>query len=154
MNTSKQDFIKTFLPEEVRSVNFVQIDMDITDLALADILRNINKSFPKNTKIRNDIASGHHAVGVLCKTELLYPLSGVLMIVTGNDTDLEILSKNYIVIGVQEDRITNDDDIKEIIDGVTKYIISNFRDTIPKFDTFYAKFVYDAYEMEYDSDDY
>ena len=148
MITSKHDFVRTFLPECVKDINFAQIDMDITDLALADILRNVNKTFPKNSKIRNLIKSGHHAVGILCRTELLYPLSGLLLIVTGNDTELEIVSRNYIVIGIQEDRITNDDDIKDILDGITRYIIKEFKETIPQFNEFYAKFVYDAYELE------
>lgn len=152
MTTSKQEFIKTFLPDTIESINFAQIDMDISDLSISDILRNANKTFPKNSKIRNAIASGHHAIGILCKSELLYPMSGLLLIITGDDTQIEIVSKNYIVISVQEDRITNDDDIKDIINGITKYIITSFKDSIVKFEEFYAKFVYDPYEME--SDDY
>jgi hypothetical protein len=150
MTTSKQEFVRTFLPDTVQNVNFAQIDLDITDLSIADVLRNVNKTFPKNTRIRNAIASGQHAVGVLCKTELLYPIAGLLLIVTGNDTDIEIVSKNYIVISVQEDMLTNDDDIKHIIDGITKYIVVSFRDCIAKFNDFYAKFIYDPYEMEID----
>lgn len=154
MTTSKQEFIKTFLPSNVESVNFAQIDLDISDLSLADVMRNANKTFPKNSRIRNAIASGHHAVGILCKTELLYPLSGILLIITGNDTEIEIVSRNYIVISVQEDSITNDDDIKTILEDITKYIVSSFKDSIEKFEEFYVKFIYDAYEMECESTDY
>ena len=150
MTTSKQESVKTFLPDSVDSINFAQIDMDISDLSLADILRNANKTFPKNSKIRNSIASGKHAIGILCKSELLYPLSGILLIITGDDTRIEIVSKNYVVISVQEDRITNDDDIKDIINSITKYLISSFKDSIMKFEEFYAKFVYDPYELEAD----
>lgn len=145
---SKESFVKTFLPDSIKDINFAQIDMDITDLALADILRNINKTFPKNSHIRNAIASGNHAVGILCKTELLYPLSGLLLIVTGDDTLIELISKNYLVISVQEDDITDDEKIKNVLDNITKYIIVEFKDTIEKFHEFYAKFVYDEYEME------
>lgn len=148
MTTSKQDFVRTFLPDSIESINFAQIDMDISDLSLPDILRNANKTFPKNSKIRNSIASGHHAVGILCKTELLYPLSGILLIITGDDTRIEIVSKNYVVISVQENRITNEDDIRDIINGITKYLITSFKDSIAKFEEFYAKFVYDPYELE------
>lgn len=154
MTTSKQEFVKTFLPDTVESINFAQIDLDISDLSLADVLRNANKTFPKNSRIRNAITSGHHAVGILCKTELLYPLSGILLIITGNDTEIEIVSRNYIVIAVQEDSITNDDDIKVILDDITKYIVTSFKDSIEKFEEFYVKFIYDAYEMECDSADY
>lgn len=153
MTTSKQDFVRTFLPETVENINFAQIDLDITDLSLADVFRNANRTFPKNSRIRNAIASGTHAVAILCKTELLYPLSGILLIITGNDTKIEIVSKNYVVIAVQEDHITNDDDIKFIIDGITKYIIVSFKDGIEKFHEFYAKFVYDEHEMELEEDD-
>ena len=153
MTTTKQDLVRTILPHPVENINFAQIDMDITDLSLADILRNVNKTFPKNSRTRNAIESGRYAVGVLCKTELLYPLAGILMIVTGNDTDIEIVSRNYIVIGVPEDLITNDDDIKHVLDGITKYIITSFRNSISKFNDFYVKFVYDAYEMESDMDE-
>ena len=152
--TTKQDFIRTFLPDNVRNINFAQINLDISDLSLADILRNANKTFPRNSRIRNAIASGSHAVGILCKTELLEPLSGLLLIITGDETHIEIVSRNYVVIAVQEDKITNDDDIKHIIDSITKYIITSFKDSIVKFNDFYVKFVYDQYEMEVDNDEY
>lgn len=150
--TTKQEFIKTFLPPTVKNISFAQIDMDISDLSLADILRNVNTSFPKNGRDRNAIASGHFAVGILCKTELLEPLNGLLLIITGNDTEIEIVSRNYVVISVQEDRITTNDSVKEIIDSITKYIISSFKDSIEKFNEFYIKFVYDEFEMESDDD--
>lgn len=154
MTTSKHEFVKTFLPETVRDINFAQIDMDISDLSLADVLRNINKTFPKNSRIRNAIASGTHAVGILCKTELLDPLSGLLLIITGDDTPIEVVSRNYIVIAVSEDRITSDEDIYHIIDSITKYIIVSFKDSIAKFEEFYAKFIYDQFEMETDEAEY
>ena len=149
---SKQEFVKTFLPPRVNNINFAQIDLDISDLSIADILRNVNKTFPQNTRLRNAIASGTHAVGILCKTELLDPLSGLLLIITGNDTVIELVSRNYIVISIQEDLITDDDAIKHAIEGITKYIITSFKDSIAKFTDFYAKYVYDEYEMEYDED--
>lgn len=149
----KQEFVRTFLPDSVRDINFAQIDLDITDLSLADVMRNVNKTFPKNTRVRNAMASGQYAVGVLCKSESLYPLSGLLLIITGNDTRFEIVSKNHIVINVQEDDIVDDEHIKVVLDKITRYIITSFRDTIPKFDDFFVRFVYDPYEMESDSDE-
>lgn len=148
MTTTKQEFVRTFLPSSVKDINFAQIDLDITDLSLADVLRNINKTYPKNTRSRNAIASGLYAVGILCKTELLYPISGILLIITSNDLDIEVVSKNYIVIGIGEGAITNDDEIHRVIEGITKYIVSSFRNSIAKFNDFYAKFVYDAYEID------
>ena len=151
---SKEAFIKTFIPDTIKDINFAQIDMDITDLALADILRNVNKTFPKNSHIRNAIASGNHAVGILCKTELIYPLSGLLLIVTGDDNIIELISKNYLVISVQEDDLTSDEKIKQILENITKYIIVEFKDSIEKFHEFYAKFIYDEYEMESEMEEF
>ena len=146
--TTKQEFVKKFLPDSVENINFVQIDLDISDLSISDILRNVNRTFPKNSRTRNMIASGTYAVGILCKSELLYPLSGLLLIITGGDNKIEIVSRNYIVIGVQEDMITNDDNIKRVIDGITRYLIESFKDSFDAFNEFYVKYVYDQYEME------
>lgn len=156
MTTTKQEFVKTFLPESVRNISFAQIDLDITDLSLADVLRNVNRTFPENSRTRNAIISGQFAVGILCKTELLYPLSGILLIVTGDDIEIEIVSKNYVVIGVSEDRIKTNDDIRHVLDSITKYLIVSFRNSILKFNEFYSKFVYDPYELEVEEldDDY
>lgn len=151
MTTTKQEFVKTFLPDTVKTINFAQIDLDISDLSLADVLRNANTTFPYNSRLRNAIASGTHAVGILCKTELLDPLAGLLLIITGNDTDIELVSKNYIVVTVQEEAITSDDSINQVINSITKYIITEFKDTIEKFQDFYVKFVYDEHEQEIDN---
>ena len=82
MVANKKEFIRKFLPDKIEDVSFAQIDMDITDLAIADVLRNINTTYPKNSRIRNAIIGGRVAVGVLCKTELIYPLSGIFLIVS------------------------------------------------------------------------
>ena len=149
---TKQEFIRTFLPDTVEGINFAQIDMDISDLSLADILRNTNRSFPRNSRIRNAIKSGRHAVGILCKTELLDPLSGMLLIITGNDMEINIISRNYIVLAIQEDRICDDEAIRQVVDSITKYMIENFKGCIERFHEFYAKFIYDEDEM-YDEDE-
>ena len=74
MIQSKEEFIKSFLPDEVEKIELTQINMDITDLGLADILRNLNKLYPYNTRSRNAIISGKTVVGVLCRTDTLSPL--------------------------------------------------------------------------------
>lgn len=153
MITNKEEFLRTFLNNEVEDINYVQIDLDITDLSIADIMRNINSTFPINTRSRNAIVSGKLAVAVLCKSEKLDPLSGVLLIIAGDDTNIEIVSKNYIVIGVSESRIVNDDEIKNVVDSITKYLINNFSDTLKDFNEFYVKYVYDPYEMEADAEE-
>jgi len=148
MTTTKEEFIKTFLPESIVNIRFAQIDLDISDLSIADVLRNVHKTFPINTRDRNNMASGTMAVGILCKTELLEPMSGLLIIVTTEDVPIEVISKNYIVVSVPESRIAKDDDIKDIIDGITKYLIREFKDSFEEFNNFFTKFVYDEYELE------
>lgn len=148
MVANKHDFLRTFLSDEVEDIDYVQIDLDITDLSIADIMRNINGAFPKNTRSRNSISSGKLAVAVLCKSESLDPLSGLLLIFTGEDTEIEIVSKNYIVIGISESKITTEEDIKIVIDNITKYLVSNFKESLKDFNEFYVKYVYDPYELE------
>lgn len=154
MVSSKEDFIKTFLPDSIKQVTYAQLDLDISDLSLADILRNVNTIYPKNSRIRNAIKSGNVAVGILCKTETIEPLSGLLLIITGDEVDIEIVSKNYIVIGISESRIVNDDEIKIVVDRITKYLISSFKDSLEDFNSFYVKYIYDAYEMEQNEENY
>lgn len=149
---SKEEFIRTFLPENVTGMNVCQINLDITDLSIADILRNINKTFPQNMKIRNAIKSGNHIVAVLCKSVTLEPLSGLLLIVTDDDNRIEVVSRNYVVISVPESKITNDKDILNVIDSITKYIVLSFKDSLPALNEFYARFVYDQGEMEEDEE--
>ena len=153
MIQTKQDFIKTFLPDTVEEVSFAQIDMDITDLSLSDIIRNVNRTYPINSRDRNAIASGRLAVGILCKTELIDPLSGIFLIFADEDNDIQIVSKNYIVLVISESRIRTDKDILEIFDKVTSYLVENFKDCIYKFKDFFVKFIYNPDEMLEDEDD-
>lgn len=154
MVTNKQEFIRTFLPEKIEDISFAQIDLDITDLSLADVMRNVDHTYPPNSRVRNAIISGKVAVGVLCKSELLYPLSGVMIIISNGDVDLSIVSRNYMVIGISEERIRTDEEIKLVLDDLTHYIIKEFRHSIAKFDEFYVKFVYDPYEEDLDNQGY
>lgn len=140
--------LKDILPESVTNVHMAIVDMDITLLSIADILRNINRSFPKNTTSRNAIANGQMAVAVLCKTDLLKPLSGLIIVVTADDTQVKIKSKNYVVLAVSEQTISNADRIMDMLDRFTTYLIQNYGALVPSFEKFYTLFVYDAYEME------
>ena len=56
--TNRVYFKRTWLGKNVTSATYSrittnQMDLDISDLAIADILRNINKVFPKNSRNRN-----------------------------------------------------------------------------------------------------
>lgn len=147
MIRNKQEFLQAFLPEEIEDIHYAQIDLDANDLSIADILRNVNTTFPKNSRNRNRIVNGTLAVAILCKSELLDPLSGLLLLISGDDTEIELVSKNYIIVTVSESRIENDLDIKDAIDHITKYVISEFKNSLEDFNSFYAKYIYDEDEM-------
>lgn len=142
--------LKEIFPESIQSINMAIVDMDITLLSVADILRNVNKTFPKNTSVRNSIANGKAAVAILCKTDLLKPLDGLIIVITNDANQIQIKSKNYIVVGVAESTIDSADRIMDMLDRFTTYLIHNYGNEIPSFEKFYSLFIYDAYEMEED----
>lgn len=148
MKAARLRMLKEVLPEKVQHIHMAIVDMDITLLSIADIVRNINRTFPKNTATRNAIANGTMAVAVLCKSELLKPISGLIIVITNEESQLRIKSKNYIVLSVDEHTIDSADKIMDMLDGFTNYLITNYGTLIPSFEKFYTLFVYDAYEME------
>ena len=159
MIQSKEEFIKSFLPDEVEKIELTQINMDITDLGLADILRNLNKLYPYNTRSRNAIISGKTVVGVLCRTDTLSPLSGLFILICADHLidKFEMMATNYLVLCLSEKTMRSDDEINKAISGLTNYLVVNYRDTIKNISDFYRRFVYDPSEMEdndFDNDDY
>ena len=152
MVSTKEEFIKAFLPESVTDITLTQINLDITDLSIADILRNVNLAYPANTRKRNAIISGHAAIGILCKTETLDPMQGIFLLITGGDLDIEVVSRRYIVICVDESKIVDDDKIQDAIVRITNALVKIFKDDISNLGDFYRKFVYDPYELEIDKE--
>lgn len=151
---TKEDFIKSFLPDSVMEIDFAQINLDITDLSLSDILRNINSTYPKNSRKRNMMTSGMGAVGILCKTETLCPMNGLFLLITGNHINVELASRRYIVLCVDESKITNDMDIAQSVAKITNALVTQFQDDIDNLGDFYRKYIYDPYEEEEHSDDF
>ena len=156
MVQSKEDFIKSFLPDEVETVELTQINMDITDLGLGDILMNLNVMYPYNSRSRNSIISGKTIIGVLCKTETLYPLSGLFVIIGADHLmdKFEMMSTNYLVLCLSEKTMRTDDSINNAIYNFTEYLIQNYRDTIKNLASFYRQFIYDPSELVDSDDDY
>lgn len=152
MIASKAEFIKSFMPETVVAVECAQINLDITDLTLGDILRNLNKVYPQNSRSRNAIISGSMVAAVLCKTESIEPMNGLFVILTNDTLDFQLVSKNYIILCVAESNITSDNDIVDVIDRITKYILKNFKGTLNDLSGFYTRFIYDPTEMENQED--
>ena len=159
MIQSKEEFIRSFLPDEVENIELTQINMDITDLGLADILRNLNKMYPYNTRSRNSIISGKTVVGVLCRTQTLSPLSGLFILICADHLidKFEMMATNYLVLCLSEKTMRSDDAINNAIYNLTDYLIANYRDTIKNRSDFYRKYIFDPSEMEdndSDNDDY
>lgn len=158
MTQSKEDFIRSYLPDEVENIELTTINMDITDLGLADVLRNLNQLYPYNTRSRNAIMSGKLVVGVLCKTETLAPLSG-LFILIGSDSlmgKFEIMATNYLVLCLSEKTMRSDDRIANAILNLTDYLVNNYHGIISNLPDFYRKFVYspDEDDYDYETEDY
>lgn len=156
MIQSKEDFIKSFLPDQVENIELTQINMDATDLGLADILRNLNEIYPINTRTRNAMQSGSMVVGVLCKTTTLDPMQGLFILVSADNLEFELVSTNYIIICISEKTIQKAESINNAIFNLTEYLILNYKDVIPNLADFYRKFIYDPSEDEgdYDDDEY
>lgn len=148
LNNTKYQMLREIFPEDIKSVNFAIIDMDVTMLSVADILRNIDRSFPRNSSSRNAIANGQMAVAVLCYTEYLKPLKGLIIVVCEDGSTINIKSKDYIVMGISENTISSNDKILDMLDKLTSYLIKNYSDIIASFEKFYTYFIYDAYELE------
>lgn len=157
MIENKFDFLKAFLPESVKDIDFTQINLDITDLSLTDILRNLNKLYPLNSRNRNAIEMGEMALGVLCKTETIEPYRGIFLLVCKKDLDVNIVSKSYIVLCISEQRIRNEHELLLLIDDITDFLISNYSDTMSNLGDFYRKYVYNETELyvdDYISEEY
>lgn len=156
MVQSKEDFIRSFLPDEVEEIELTNINMDITDLGLADILRNLNKIYPYNTRSRNAIISGRLVVGVLCKTETLSPLSGLFVLIGADNLmdKFEIIATNYIVLCLSEKTMRSDEKIDNAILGLTDYLVNNYHDIIKNLPDFYRKFIYSPDDDDFDNQDY
>lgn len=144
----KIQMLKEIFPSTITQINFATVDLDISMLGIADILRNADRTFPQNTSTRNAIANGTTAIAVLCKSVLLKPMDGLIIVICSDVNDVRIQSKNYIVMSVAESTISSQDKILDLLDKLTTYLISNYGSIIPSFEKFYSLHVYDAYEME------
>lgn len=151
MIENKVDFLKSFLPDSIKDLDFTQINLDITDLSFSDILRNLNKLYPPNSRNRNAIEMGEMALGVLCKTETLDPYSGVFLLVCQKDLEVNILSRNYIVLCISEQRIRSEISLMELMEDITGYLIKNYYESMKNLPDFYRKFIYNESEL-YDDD--
>ena len=144
----KMESFKEFMSPNVEGIIHTQIDLDITNLTLSDVMRNIDHTYPKNKIERERVSHGSTVIAVLCKSEFLYPLKGILLFVAGDNVDINIISKKYAVVVVSEKDITTEPRIMTVNDKICVFLAKNYRETIEDFDTFYNRFLYNAYEAE------
>ena len=140
----KKEFIREYFPDlRIEDIHFTQIDLDITDLSIADVLRNINAIYPTNSIDRNKIATGQKVIAVLCKSKYLFPLSGIMIILSTDDIQLNIMSKNYIVLSISEAAITTNDKIAEVVDSISTYFVNNYAESLEFAKDFFVRCLYD-----------
>jgi len=144
---NNRERLRKFFPETVRFFNAIEIDLDETDLSVSDILRNINRSFPKNSKKRIQLIDGERVVIIVCKSKYLDPLDGIVLIVTNDDMEINISSINYMVLAISEENISNDDRIREVTDRLTIYLIQVYKDTLANFNDFYVRYIYNEDDL-------
>lgn len=144
---------KEFLPNSVKEFDYTQISLDSSDLSIADVLRNLNKLYPKNSRSRNKIIDGELVVGVMCKTETIYPYSGIFLIIGQKDIEIDISTKSYIVLIISEERISTDLEIRDLMDDISRYLVNNYNEVLRDLPDFYRKYVYNEDEL-YEDEDY
>ena len=141
----KKKFLMSFLPESVEDLKVIHIDLELTGLTLCDILRNINKSFPKNSKDRYDMMDGKKLIAVICKSDLLYPVSGIILLVGGN-RDMRIKSRNYVLISVNEADIVDEETLDHVNTDIMVYLAKTLMPYVKAFNEFSNRSLYNDYE--------
>ena len=141
----KKKFLMSFLPEYVEDLKVIHIDLELTGLTLCDILRNINKSFPKNSKDRYDMMDGKKLIAVICKSDLLYPVSGIILLVGGN-LDIRIKSRNYVLISVNEADIVDEETLDHVNTDIMVYLAKTLMPYVKAFNEFSNRSLYNDYE--------
>lgn len=153
MIANKEDFIKKYLPESVKSIDMTTVNLDITDLSLTDILRNLNKLYPPNSRSRLAVEGGEKVLGVKCISDSLEPYSGVFLIIGNKDLDVEVVSCDHIVLYISETRIKSETLLETLMLDITDFLIHNYSKSMRNLPDFYKKYVYNEAEL-YDDDDY
>ena len=145
---NKTDIIRKFLPDKVTDIITVQIDLDTTQLGIADVFRNLNKAYPQSTRERANIRDGRLVIGILCKSELILPYKGIIFLVTNDETDVKGTACKYILYAVPESNIQTNAEIFNMCQEIGIDLAKNVNLDTKKYPEFYQKYVYDDYEME------
>ena len=148
----KKKFIKSFFPSTVTDVQLVHMDLDQTGLTLCDILRGINTVFPENSSGRYDMIDGRKVVAVICRSDLIEPINGIILLVS-HGVEIQTSSLSYILITVDESDIKNEEALNSINNSISMYLAKELRNKVANFDEFYIKHIYNDYEdLQYEDD--
>lgn len=145
----KRNFIKSLFDPEPEDLELVQIDLDLTDLTICDVLRNLNSVYPANCRDRFAMKDGRKMIAIICKSDLIEPLSGIVLIV-GKDPTINTTTKNYLVLSIDEADITTEESLNVLNDEITKYMIEKVAKYVPMFEKFYCRYMYNDFEAEQD----
>jgi hypothetical protein len=142
----KKGFILSLLKPQPKDIDLIQIDLDTDDVTISDIFRNFNKLFPANCRERYEIKNGYKVYAIICKSVLLSPLTGIVFII-GHNCEANVTSRNYLVMSIDESAIETEDKINKLNDAITDYMVSTIVDSLPDFEKFYCRYVYNDYEQ-------
>lgn len=142
----KKGFILGLLNPQPKDIDLIQIDLDTDDITISDVFRNFNKLFPTNCRERYEIRNGYKVYAIICKSELLSPLTGIVFII-GHNCEANVTSRNYLVMSIDESAIETEDKINKLNDAITDYMLSTVVECIPDFEKFYCRYVYNDYEQ-------
>ena len=141
----KKKFLMSFLPDSVEDLQLVMIDLEMTGLTICDILRNINRVYPQNASDRYNMIDGKKVIAVICKSELLDPVAGIVLLV-GGDLDIQISSKNYMLISIDERDIRTEESLNRINTEIMVYLAKQLTGIVPDFIKFSNRSLYNDYE--------
>lgn len=143
---SMSDEIRKMLPDSVRDIKTASIDLDFTGLSISDIFRNLNTVYPPISRERGLIKTGRMVICVIIKSELLNPYKGIVFMITDDKIEIDAVAKKYLIFAINESDITDEDDILNLINRLTRYLIRYSKDEIQKLQDFFLKYIYDPGE--------
>lgn len=142
------DIIRSFISDKVSDISAVQFDLDIRQMTIPDIFRDINDVYPVGSRERDNIRDGRFVIGILCVSEYLAPYKGIIFLLSNDKIEPKGESSKYILLAIDEEMIQSDEHVYVLSQRISEYLLKNFADDMPKFKDFYVRYLYDDYERE------
>lgn len=145
---NKMDIIRSFISDKVSDISAVQFDLDIRQMTIPDIFRDINDVYPVGSRERDNIRDGRFVIGILCVSEYLAPYKGIIFLLSNDKIEPKGESSKYILLAIDEEMIQSDEHVYVLSQRISEYLLKNFADDMPKLKDFYVRYLYDDYERE------